>query len=362
MNTRIHCQTINRTIDRIRLPADWEPHVACLMAWAVSGEWKDWVEPVKDELALVIQTISEFEPIWLLAPPSAVKEVRSRFKGCNVEVIEAPVSDIWMRDIAPNFAVGADGPLAIDWNFRGWGATASEHPVRPTGAGPQGAAPGLSAVLSDILGVPCTQASFVAEGGAFITDGQGTLVTTRSCLLNPNRNPSCAGTSRQSRIERALRSFGINKVIWLEGDPCEPITSGHVDGYVMFAPSGHILVESVEDAETDAPPWRAHDILVLEQAIDAAGHLIQVKRVHAPRKRHWKYRGPFWAPCYLNAYIANGAVITACFGDSERDLAARNTLQRAFPERAIVMLSIDHVASGGGGIRCLTQPIPDLHC
>jgi len=202
---------------------------------------------------------------------------------------------------------------------------------------------------------------FGTHRGALITDGQGTLVTTRSCLLNPNRNPSCAGASRQSRIERALRSFGIKNVIWLEGDACEPITSGHVDGYVMFTLGGHVLVESVDDTETDAPPWRAHDILVLEQAIDAAGHLIKVERVHAPRKRYWKYHGPFWAPCYLNAYVANGAVITACFDDLERDLAARDTLQRTFPERKIVMLRIDHVVSGGGGIRCLTQPIPDLN-
>lgn len=359
MDTGFHTPTTPRAIDRIRLAADWEPHVACLMAWAVSAEWKDWVEPVKDELAMVIQTISEFEPVWLLAPPSAVKEVRCRFKGCNVEVIKAPVSDIWMRDIAPNFAVGTDGLLAIDWNFRGWGATAAEDPARSTGADPQGAAPGFGAALSDLLGVPYTQAPFVAEGGALITDGQGTLVTTRSCLLNPNRNPSRAGTSRQSCIGRALRSFGIRKVIWLEGDACEPITSGHVDGYVMFTHGCRVLVESVDD--TEAPPWRAHDILVLEHAIDAAGHLIQVECVRAPRKRYWKYRGPLWAPCYLNAYVANGAVITACFGDLERDLAARDTLQRTFPERKIVMLRIDHVVSGGGGIRCLTQPIPDLN-
>jgi agmatine deiminase len=220
MNTRIHAPTTSSAIDGIRLPAEWEPHVACLMAWVVSAEWKDWVEPVKDELALVIQTISEFEPVWLLAPPSAVKEVRPRFKGCNIEVIEAPVNDIWMRDIAPNFAVGADGLLAIDWNFRGWGATASEDPFRPSGADPHAAAPSFGAALSGLLGTRYTQAPFVAEGGALITDGQGTLVTTRSCLLNPNRNPSCAGASRQSRIERALRSFGIKNVIWLEGDAC----------------------------------------------------------------------------------------------------------------------------------------------
>src|SRR5207248_1272568 len=136
---------------------------------------------------------------------------RNRFQGCNVEVIEAPIGDIWLRDIAPTFAVRGNGLLAIDWNFRSWGATASK--VRPTSANSQGAAPGLGAALSDLLSIPYTKAPFVAEGGALITDGQGMLATTRSCLLNPNRNPPCAGISRQSRIEQALRSFGIKEVI-----------------------------------------------------------------------------------------------------------------------------------------------------
>ena len=83
----------------------------------------------------------------------------------------------------------------------------------------------------------------------------------------------------------------------------------------------------------------------------------KVERVHAPRRRHWKFHGRYWAPSYLNAYLANGAVIAACFGDSERDEAAKGVFARAFPRRTIAMVRIDHIADGGGGVHCLTQPM-----
>lgn len=353
-NSQVNIELNNQ--DDIRIPAEWEPHAACLMAWAVPPEWQDWTTRVKDDLAIVIRTISEFEPVWLLTPPECLADARARFQGCQVEIIEAPVADMWMRDSAPTFALRGQELVAIDWNPRDWGA--AELRGGPTRGNAQGTVGSFSMVLSAILDIPRLQAPFVAEGGALITDGQGTLVTTRSCLLNPNRNPPCAGPSRQSRICEALRSFGISKVIWLEGEPCEPITSGHVDGYVLFTSPGRLLVESVEDEQVEPPMWRAHDTLILQQSLDAQGRNMQVERIRSPRKRHWKYRGDYWAPCYLNAYVANGAVITGCFGDRERDQAARESLQSAFPEHRVIMLRIDHIASGGGGIRCLTQPIP----
>jgi agmatine deiminase len=190
--------------------------------------------------------------------------------------------------------------------------------------------------------------SFVAEGGALVTDGCGTIITTRSCLLNPNRNPVRLGVDRQRMIETDLRKFGIRRVIWLEGDPCELITSGHTDGYVLCAPGGVVLVEEIDDKDVEPPLWREHDIALLENARDADGRRFKIVRVGAPRPSR-KGKSKYFAPCYLNAYIANGAVIGTKFGDAERDEAARMTLAKAFPGREIVMLRIDAIANGGGG-------------
>lgn len=341
---------------KVRIPAEWEPHACCWMAWAVHREWGKAVNKVKGELSDVVQTIAEYEPVSVLARRGgAAREARNEFSACpQVTVVEAPVDDIWMRDIAPTFALRGKGrrsqTVAIDWNFNAWGAT----PARPRRSGDQ-----LAKFSKSIFGVPRLQASFVAEGGALISDGCGTLITTRSCLLNPSRNPVQNGIDRQNKIEADLRRFGIRHVIWLEGDPCEPGTSGHVDGYVLLAPTGVALVDACDDNEVEAPMWRAHDIETLRSIRNCKGTRLRVKTVRAPRPRYCNGDPESFASSYLNAYVANGAVVGAKFGDPDRDNETRRVLAQFFPGRKIVMLRIDNIADGGGGIHCLTQPMPE---
>lgn len=319
------------------------------MAWAVHPEWKDWVDKVKAELEAVVKAIARFEPVRLLTAPDQIADARARFSGGNVEIIEAPVDDIWMRDIAPIFALRGGEVVAIDCNFNGWGNT-RERRARPGDR--------LAATAGAIFGVPRICAPFIAEGGALITDGEGTLVTTESCLLDPDRNPFGSVEVRKRSIERTLEEFGVRRLIWLRGDPCEPVTSGHIDGYALFTKPGAMLVEAIDDSDVTPPQWRACDIEILENSRDAHGRRLRVERVLAPRKQYWKFKGNMFAPCYLNAYLANGEVIGACFGDGKRDGAAKDALARAFPGRRIEMLRIDHIAAGGGGVHCLTQPMP----
>jgi len=339
----------------IRIPAEWEPHACCWMAWAVHPEWGKATNKVKRELSEVVQTIARYEPVRVLAPHgNALREAQREFSACsNVTVVEAPVDDIWMRDIAPTFALRSNGSdqevIAIDWNFNAWGRT-KERRLRHGDK--------LARQANSIFGTSRVSVPFVAEGGALITDGKGTLITTRSCLLNPNRNPMVRGKDRQRWIELALAKLGVRTVIWLEGDPCEPLTSGHTDAYVLFAPSGVVLVEGCDDYTIEPPMWRGYDIALLESATNAEGRKLRVRHVHAPHQRYWKGNGKAFAPCYLNAYVTNGAVISARFGDAERDYTAKNALRRAFPCREVVMLRIDHIANGGGGVHCLTQPMP----
>jgi agmatine deiminase len=325
------------------------------MSWGVnSRDWAD-TKKVKGELSRVVQIIACYEPVRVLASRGPMlREARREFGSCtNITVMEGPVDDIWMRDIAPTFALrdGDEGQeiVAIDWNFNGWGGTGVRH-KRP---GDQ-----LAKTAAGIFSVPGISVPFVAEGGAFITDGRGTVITTQSCLLNPNRNPLRSGHDRQRMIEGELGKLGANKVIWLEGDPSERITSGHVDGYVMVAPDSVVLVETVDDEDNEPSQWREHDISLLENAHNALGHKVEIRRVLAPRKRYWKGDPETFAPCYLNAYVANGAMIGAKFGDTERDEAAQQAFEAAFPRCKVILLPIDHIADGGGCVHCLTQPMP----
>jgi agmatine deiminase len=330
------------------------------MAWAVHREWdRKTASRIKRDLSLVAQTISRYEPVRMMAPRgTALREASNEFGNlANITVVEAPVDDFWMRDVMPTFALRREGRaeqvVAIDWNFNGWGG----GPDRPLRAGDN-----LAKTAASIFGVPRVSVSFVAEGGAIVTDGDGTLITTRSCLLNSNRNPVQRGINRERTIEAAVSQLGIRRVIWLEGDPCEPITSGHTDGYVMCAPDRTVLVERMDDEDCEPPFWRDHDIAMLEDASDADDRAFAIRTVQAPRQRFWRGKGDpdHFAPCYLNAYVAIGAVIAGRYHDQESDAAAQDALAAAFPGRDVVQLEIDAIANAGGGIHCLTQPMPLL--
>lgn len=333
----------------INILAEWDPHAFCFMAWAVHPEWGANADKVKQELREVINTVAEYEQVRLLVPPDLTDDARHQNFSSDVEIVSAPVDDIWMRDILPTFGLREGAPVAIDWNFNGWGST----PLRPARPGDR-----LAGLIASALGIPSVSTSFIADAGAIVTDGDGTVVTTKSCLLDPNRNPAFGRTEtqRMHSIEEGFSHVGIRRVVWLQGDATEPITNGHADGYVLFTNPGKVLVEGINPSRPNRR--RQADIDRLEKSIDGQNRPFDVEIVLPPREKHLRFSQRTFAPCYLNAYIANGAVITARFGDPERDEAAHQSLQQSFPTREIRMLRLDHIAAGGGGVHCLTKEMP----
>jgi agmatine deiminase len=183
-------------------------HAFCFMAWAVHREWGANAGHVKRELREIVCTVAGNEPVRLLVPPDLIAEAKQLNLGSDVEIVAATVDDIWMRDILPTFAFRSGAPIAIDWNFNGWDST----PLRPARSGDR-----LTEVVASMIGLPVMRLPFVAEGGAFVTDGDGTVVTTKSCLLNPNRNPP-NGQDPQGRIadiELGLSAIGGHNIVWL---------------------------------------------------------------------------------------------------------------------------------------------------
>ncbi len=191
------------------------------------------------------------------------------------------------------------------------------------------------------------------EGGAISVDGDGTLLTTESVLLNANRNP---GISR-NKIETLLCQFtGARKIIWLPGSFVERITDGHVDGLAVFAREGLVIAEVSDDREDPEYAILQENLRALQLATDAKGRSLTVRTItRPPYNPTWS--GDF-AASYVNFYIANGAVIMPAFGNRRSDAAAKNILAEAFPKREIIAFRIDAIAEGGGGIHCVTQQQP----
>ena len=327
----------------LRLVPDWAPHSYCWMAWAIDPiEWGPATRDVRQELREVIATISRFERVRLLTPRNLLSEARGQHFGPDVEIVEAPVDDIWMRDIAPIYAMRGGETVPIDLNFNGWGSTRFRE-ARPGDR--------LAGIARSLFGSTMISAPFVAEGGALVVGHDAVVFTTRSCLLNPNRNPHL----RESEIGAAIIGLGASKVVWLNGDSEEKITSGHIDGYVLPSESGKILVQRA-DVSDPFVKLRNSDIETLQSVRTTSGNAIRLRVIRPPRAA--TRRSEFFAASYLNVYTPNSAVVAPGFNDELRDAEASLALKQAFPGREIKILSIPHLASGGGGIRCLVQPVP----
>lgn len=322
--------------DPIRIPADFEPHARTIMAWAVHREWGGDRERVERELETVIRAVADDEPVTLLTPPDLAGAARLRGFGPEVKIVPAPVDDVWMRDVAPVFAKHGDDTVAIDFNFNGWDGSRS-------------ARPGDRLARTHNFGVPVIGVPFVGEGGAFITDGAGLAVTTRSCLLS--RNPHL----NEAAITRAFGRIGIDTVVWLDGDRREPITTGHPDGYMAFLPDRSLLVEAIDRGI--GRRTRERDLEDLRQAVEE-GRLQALRPFGRPRESCFEVESAQFAGTYLNFFVTRKSVLTARFGDEHEDPRAESRLSEFFPDREIRMLDINAILRGGGGIRCLTQPMP----
>ncbi len=221
------------------MPAEWEPHAACLMSWPSRSElWGDRLADAKHDYAAVARAITVHEPVVMVCNPGHVAEVAD-LCGPGITPIEIPINDSWSRDNGPAFVRNATGEMAlVGFEFNAWGNR--WHPYDDDALLPRR--------LADRLGLPFFQAPFVLEGGSFFVDGQGTVITTEQCLLDPNRNPQLS----RAEIEEGLKDYlGASTVIWLPFghslDAGPAGTDGHVDGVLQYASAGRVLLEAVSD-------------------------------------------------------------------------------------------------------------------
>ncbi|SBV04652.1 agmatine deiminase [Streptomyces sp. Ncost-T6T-1] len=330
----------------LRLGAEWESHARTFMSWpALESVWGEDLPYVREDIARIARAIGRYEYVVMMARPELVKSAQKAC-GRDVEVIPLPVDDLWARDTVPVF-VEQDGKVTgVDLNFNGWGDKQTH-----TNDGEVG-----RTLLAE-YDIPRRQAPFIAEGGSFEPDGEGTLLITESSIVNDNRNP---GKSRD-RIEAEIKkTLGIEKVIWLKGVRGQDITDAHVDSLVRFTAPGVVLLDRAHP-DTPADSWsRAADQAkaVLSEATDAKGRPFEIIDLPQPDLYEITGEGDDFVSTYANFYVANDAVFMPKFGDRKADKRARSILQEHFPQRDIVQVGIDTIASGGGGIHCATHDQP----
>ena len=324
------------------MPAEWAPHSRCWMAWPTrEAIWGDYLQAAKEDYASIARAIAQFEPVSLLTPADFTGEAAAMC-GLEIEIIPWELEDSWMRDIGPNFLKIDDETAVSVFHFNAWGR---KYPKYRKDAA-------LGHRMAEALGIRSFTSPIYMEGGGICTDGEGTLLTTEQCILNDNRNPGISKAEAEHELRHAL---GVEKIIWLPGDPADDETDGHVDGLACFIRPGAVLVALGPDHSSERHELLMKNVRALEQATDARGRQLEIHYIEEAIEM--ESFGDRFCSSYINFYIANGGIVMPSYG-IPADERARAVLESCFPDRKIIQVDVKGVATGGGGIHCITQQQP----
>ena len=333
------------------MPAEWEPHAATWLSWPRREgiSFPDSFDRVMPALRAMIEALVESEQVCINVCNGAHEaEAREVLRGLPMERMSfhsIPTNEPWCRDHGPIFLTrDLDPRLAIvDWDYNAWG---NKYPpfdldeVVPTR-------------LAQILNVPLFYPRMILEGGAIDVNGAGALLTTESCLLNPNRNPNL----RREEIEQRLRDFlGVREILWLGDGIAGDDTDGHIDDLARFV-SARTVVAVVEDDPQDENHGPLQENLARLRELKTGGRTIDIAPLPMPKKI--MREGLRLPASYANFYIANTCVLVPTFADSA-DQVALSILRKCFPNRRVIGIDCRELIWGLGTFHCLTQQQPSV--
>lgn len=337
-----------------RWPAEWEGHAATWLAWPQNPDtWPGHLDRARSGFANIVRALQGHERVRILVNGEAEEsEARRELAKEGVQTddgLEFPhirTDDAWLRDSGPTFVV-RDQPTgrtraAIDFRFDAWGG--KYPPWHNDAAIPRG--------IADHLGVEIFSADFVLEGGSIDGNGRGSVITTESCLLHPNRE------SRRTResMERRLHDWlGATQVLWLGSGIAGDDTDGHVDDIARFVDAGTVVVVGVDRDDDVNYAAASENLRRLKNMRDQDGKLLTV--VELPPPPIHSIDGLRCPASYANFYVANGVVLVPTFG-VRSDARALAILGEAWPSREVVGIPCEYLVLGLGAVHCLSQQEP----
>ncbi len=313
------------------------------------------------------------ECVWVTSPhnpdtwPGCLDEAQRQFAdmvekmSAHIEVRDTrqlgiPTNDSWIRDYGPIFVTDANGRVAChDFVFNCWGD--KYGPYDDDDRVPQHVAAKLN--------IPLWRHELVLEGGSIEVNGRGTVMTTRQCLLNPNRNPSLSQAQIEQRLHDAL---GTTHVIWLDDGIAGDDTDGHIDDIARFINADTVAAIRADRSHPDHAALE-HNWRTLTKARDQDGSPLNLVELPVPKPVYYDYPpappedphalvGPQQLPAsYANFLIANKAVFVPVFGQANDEVALR-AIERAMPGYAVVPVRAQRLVVGLGATHCLTMQQP----
>ena len=326
-----------------RMPAEWHPHAATWLSWPRPDgiSFPDRYEEVLPTLGEMVRALAPHERVEINVRNAEVEAIAQRTVGdCpNVAYHRIPSYEPWCRDHGPIF-VKRDRELAIvDWGYNAWGG--KYPPYDEDDAVPQR--------VAELLGLPVFSPGIVMEGGALDVNGEGLLLTTEACLLNPNRNPQLD----KGQIEQSLKDYlGVTNVLWLGDGIAGDDTDGHIDDLTRFVGPTTVVTVIEEDSADDNYGPLQENLKRLRAMKEIRGI------VELPMPGVVEYDGQRLPASYANFYIANDVVLLPTYRHKQNDQRAQEVLQSLFPGHRVVPMDSTNLIWGLGSFHCLTQQQP----
>ncbi|MCA9269916.1 MAG: agmatine deiminase family protein [Planctomycetales bacterium] len=337
-----------------RMPAEWEPHAATWLSFPhKEASWPGRLEAAQRTFAAMVAALATSETVHVNVNDEAMEAAarrlfdEARVDG-DVRFHRFPTNDAWCRDHGAIFLVRGPasettrGALATDWRYNAWG---EKYP-------PYDLDNDIPRRMAEHLAVPRIALDMVLEGGSIDVDGCGLLLTSRACLLNPNRNPQLSEDDIELRLREML---GVEKILWLGEGIVGDDTDGHIDDITRFVAPGKVVTAVEDDPQDDNFRPLRENLALLAGMTDLDDKPLEVVTLPMPRPVVWE--GQRLPASYANFYIGNRVVLTPTYGCPADDKACQ-TLQTLFPERAVVGIDCTTMVWGLGAFHCLTQQIP----
>jgi len=336
-----------------RLPAEWEPQDAILLAWPHKNTgWREHLEEVEQLYEALVSVICDFADVIIAIPESQLNSVRLRLEAMEVPLeyvyfYTLDTDDTWVRDFGPITIQTDAGMKLFDFKFNAWGSKYSfdldnraSRNMFELGAFP-------SAKFESV--------DFVLEGGSIESDGKGTLLTTSSCLLNKNRNPNLTKDEIESRLKEV---FGVQKVNWLNsGYLAGDDTDGHIDVLARICPNNTIIYTACDDESDEHFASLKKMEQELKEMTNADGQPYRFLPLPWPGV-HLSDADKRMPASYANFLIVNEAVLVPIY-DALSDEDALEVVSQAFPGYEIFGIPCLSLIERGGSLHCITMQLPE---
>ena len=338
-----------------RWPAEWEPHAGTWLAWPhAPATWPGHLEDARREYVEIVRGLQGREAVRLLVADAAMEDSARKALAARgvepdrgIEYLRIPTNDSWLRDTGPIVIEerGADrrgARRAVAFGFNAWGG---KYP-------PWDRDLHVAARAARAAGLSVSSPGFVLEGGSIDGNGRGCILTTESCLLNPNRE---AGRTREAMETRLARWLGAREVLWLGDGIAGDDTDGHVDDIARFVDAGTIVAAVSDDPSDPNEKPLAENLVRLRHMRDQDGKPLSLATLPMPPTH--RIDGQLCPASYANFYLANGVALVPLFG-VPADTRALAVLRELLTGREVVGIPCSHLVLGLGAIHCLSQQEP----